>query len=337
MLRRCAMIGLLLVVAIAACGDESAGMVDAAVSGDGSVGCNFGDGWSTAPAVRGGAIQETAVVALEGKIFVIGGFNASLEIVRSVRIFDTSSCSWSDGPDLPRPMHHANVAVDGGTIYILGAMEANFVAIGDVLAWNPATETTWSPRASMPTGTQRGSAVTGVIDGRIYVAGGLRNSAQATLSAYSIADDTWDTNLPSLPQARDHGCGGVVGGKLYVIGGRDSTITNTSALVFEYTPGGAWVQKAAMPTGRGGVACGIAGDQIIVVGGEGNGAVASGVYKEVELYTVSSNQWSALPEMKTPRHGMGGAVWDGVFYVPGGATRQSFGAVDTHEVFRLNP
>lgn len=327
---------ILLVAASSGCGDDGGSSnSDAAVMGDAG-NCDVGAGWSTAPAVHGGAIQETAVVALDGKIYVIGGFDASIAIVRSVRVFDTATCAWSDGPQLPRPMHHANAAVTAdGTIFILGGMEANFASFPDVYAWKPATETAWSPRASMPAGSQRGSAVTGVIDGRIYVAGGLRNAAQTTLSAYVIADNTWETTLPPLPEARDHGCGGVVGGKLYVVGGRDTGITATSNVVFEYTAGGSWATKAAMPTGRGGTACGVTTDRIVVVGGEGNTAASSGVFPQAELFDVAGNQWSTLPEMKTPRHGTGGAVWNGVLYVPGGATKQAFGAVDTHELLKL--
>jgi hypothetical protein len=44
-----------------------------------------------------------------------------------------------------------------------------------------------------------------------------------------------------------------------------------------------------------------------VVGGEGNGSVASGVFPRPEAYTVADDRWDSLPEMKTPRHGMGGA------------------------------
>lgn len=327
---------LIMLVAISSgCGDDGGSSKDdAAVTGDAG-NCDFGAAWSTAPAVQGGAIQETAVVALDGKIYVIGGFNGSTMIVRSVRIFDTTACAWSDGPDLPRAMHHANAAVADGTIFTLGGMEGNFVSFPDVYTWKPATEKAWSTRASMPAGSQRGSAVTGVIEGKIYVAGGLRNGAQATLSAYVTADNTWDTNLPDLPQARDHGCGGVVGGKLYVVGGRDTGITATSNVVYEYTPGGSWTTKAAMPTARGGTACGVTADRIVVVGGEGNTAASSGVFPQTEVFNVGANEWMTAPEMKTPRHGMGGAVWDGIFYVPGGATKQAFGAVDTHEVLKL--
>ena len=105
--------------------------------------------------------------------------------------------------------------------------------------------------------------------------------------------------------------------------------------MFEYTPGGAWAQKASIPTARSGVACGVCGDHIIVAGGELNAANPNSVFAEVEAYTVSTDTWLALPPMITPRHGTGGAVWNSSFYVPGGATRTGFEAVDTHEVLRL--
>jgi N-acetylneuraminic acid mutarotase len=297
--------------------------------------CDLTVGWSAAPPVLGGAIQETAVVALDGKIYVLGGFNAALEVVDSVRIYDPATCAWSDGPPLPRPIHHANAAVVNGAIYVLGAMETRqFGAIGDSYAWRPG-DAGWTTKASMPPTTQRGSAAVGAIGDVIYLAGGLRNGSVATVSAYSTTTDTWNTNLPPLPMARDHGCGGAVNGKLYAIGGRGGSIGAVTGRVFEYTPGDpAWIEKAPMPTARGGIACGVLGDRIIAVGGEGNPTTATRVFAEVEAYTVSTNTWTALPAMATPRHGMGAAVYGGALYVPGGATKEGFGAVDTHEVLQ---
>jgi len=216
-------------------------------------------------------------------------------------------------------------------------MVAGFAAIGDVWAWNPTGVDDWTQRASMPIGTQRGSAVVGVIDGVIYLTGGLRNGAVADFSSYTPAIDTWNTNLPSLPQINDHGCGGVVNGKLYVTGGRMGTTASRSNMVFEYTPGVPvlmWVPRATMPTARGGTACGVIGDRVIVAGGEGNPNSPSGVFSEVEAYDPVVNRWESLAPMPTPRHGMGAAVWDGALYVPGGASKELFMAVDTHEVFR---
>jgi N-acetylneuraminic acid mutarotase len=264
---------------------------------------------------------------------VLGGFNATGGIVAAVQIFDSVTCTWSTGPDMPKPVHHTNAAVVDGTIYVVGAMETiNFTAIPDVWAWNPATDAAWSTRTAMPAGTQRGSAVTGVIDGKIYVAGGLRAGAVSEVSMYDPVANDWTGGLPALPMTRDHGCGGVVGGKLYVLGGRQAAITSQSPIVYEFTPGAGWVERTSMPTARGGTACGVVGDRIVVVGGEGNTAVPSGVFPQTEAYDAATNTWETLAPMPMPRHGMGAAVVGNKVYVPGGANKQGFGAVATFEI-----
>ena len=322
------------------CGDDPAtGDPDAAVTVDASdPGCDPGVGWRPAAALPLGATQETATVAVDGKIYVIGGFNGALGVLDEVQVFDTSTCAWSAGPELPLAVHHANAAVVDGTIYVVGAMETiNFRAVGHTWSWNPATESAWTTRAAMPAGTERGSSIVGVIGPRIYLAGGLRGGAVAEVSAFDTSTGQWDTALPPLPAARDHGCGGVVDGRLYVTGGRRGTTGSVEGDVWEYTPGGAWVARAAMPTARGGTACGVLGDRIVVVGGEGNPALPSGVFAEVEAYTPATDTWQTLAPMTTPRHGMGAAAWDGRLYVPGGATREGFGAVAVHEIFTPGP
>lgn len=317
-----------------ACGDGgSSAMIDAAVpGGDTPLACGTTTPWASAPDLPLGPTQETAVVTLGTKVYVLGGFDRQAAMLDAVQVFDTATCSWSMGPALPAKIHHANAAVVGDTIYVLGALAANFGAIGSSWAWKPATENAWTPRASMPSGSERGSAVTGVIDGKVYLAGGLRNGAVTDVSVYDPAMDVWTTNLPALPMARDHGCGGALGGKLYVAGGREGTIGTPRANVYEYTPAGNWVERAPMPTARGGTACGVVGDRLVVVGGEGNSAAASGVFPQVEAYDAGANTWAALEPMPTPRHGMGaGAVGDKLV-VPGGATKQGFGAVATVEL-----
>ncbi len=290
--------------------------------------------WSSGPELPLGPTQETATVAVDGRVYILGGFNGSLGVIAAVQVFDTVTCLWSAGPDLPRAVHHANAAVVGGTIYLLGAMETlSFTAVGHAWSWNPATETSWTTLTSMPSGTQRGSSIVGVIGEKIYLAGGLRSGAVAEVSAFDTVTKQWDTTPTALPEPRDHGCGGAVGGRLYVTGGRRGVVNSIAGSVYEYTPGGSWVERMAMPTARGGTACGVIGDRIIVVGGEGNPNDPSGVFPQVEAYTPTTNEWESLTPMTTPRHGMGAAAWDGRLYVPGGATQDGFGAVATHEVF----
>lgn len=327
-----------LALALAGCGDGGSAALDAPINdasvGDASLGCAFASGWADAPALARGPTQETATVAVDGKLYVLGGFDDALAVIDSVQIFDPATCRWSAGPALPRAVHHANAAVVNGTIYVTGALETlSFTPVGHVWRWTPASESAWTELAPMPAGTERGSAITGAIGTTIYLAGGLRGDAVALVSAYDTQSSTWDTSLPSLPAPRDHGCGGVVGGTLYVMGGRSGAIGSTTGSVLAYTPGDAWEERAAMPTARGGTACGVIGDRIYVVGGEGNTAVPSGVFPDTEAFLASEDRWEVLAEMTVPRHGMGAAAIGGALYVPGGATQQAFAAVATHQVF----
>ena len=62
--------------------------------------------------------------------------------------------------------------------------------------------------------------------------------------------NAWTGGLPAVPMTRDHGCGGVVNGKLYILGGRQANITSQSPIVYEFTPGaGLWHGFSAMHTG----------------------------------------------------------------------------------------
>lgn len=317
--------GLLL---LAGCGDDGAAGIDAAAAD-----ADPDSPWRDAPPVLGGAVQETATVALDGRIYVLGGFHVTDGVTDAVRVFDTATATWSDGEPLPARIHHANATVVDGVIYVVGSLRTiSFVASGEVFAYNPLTDAGWTTRASMPAGTERGSAVVGVVDGMIVIAGGLRDGAAvAEVSSYDPVGDVWDDSPPDLPAPRDHACGAVVGGALVVAGGRQGAIASTSDLVWGLEAGG-WTVRDAMITGRGGTACGVVGGELIVVGGEGNPDAASGVFPQAEAYDPVADSWRSLEPMPTPRHGMGAATWEGSLYVPGGADVQGFGAVDTHEI-----
>lgn len=326
-----------LLLVLCGCGDDATAAIDGATDGSGGdavTTCAPAPGWTPAPALAHGPTQETATVAVAGKLYVLGGFDENIGVLASVQVFDTATCAWQDGPALPRPVHHINATTIGTTIWVTGAIEAiSFTSVGHVWSWDTSSATDWTIHAAMPATTQRGASVAGVIGTTIYLAGGLRSGAVAEVSAFETTTGTWTTTLPPLPAIRDHACGAVVGGKLYVIGGRAGNINARTGSVEEYTPGGAWVSKAPMPTARGGTACGVIGDRIIIVGGEGNPATASGVFAEVEAYEPATDTWQTLTPMVSPRHGVGAAVVGGSLYVPGGANKQSFGAVDTHDVF----
>jgi N-acetylneuraminic acid mutarotase len=289
--------------------------------------------WKPLAPLPGGPRQETAVVALDGKVYVLGGFDENVTVVTDVEVYDVAAGTWRAVAPLPRPLHHANAAAVGGKVWITGALvDTTFAAIGDVYAYDPASDA-WTAHTAMPAGTQRGAAAVGVMGTAIWVAGGYRDGSVADVSAYDTVNDTWDTSLPPLPEARDHLVGGVVSGVFYAIGGRENGTANRTGRVDALMPGGAWTARAPMLTARSGCAAGVVGGKIVVVGGEGSPTAPLGVFPETEAYDPAHDAWTALEPMRTPRHGTGAAGVGDVLIVPGGADRLAFGAVATVEAF----
>jgi N-acetylneuraminic acid mutarotase len=264
---------------------------------------------------------------------VIGGFNEVGEVVAEVVAYDPGADAWSSFAPLPKELHHVNAAVVGDKIYVVGALrDLTFTAVGDVFEYDPASQA-WSAKTSMPVDTQRGASAVGVIGSKIYVVGGLRQGAVTDFSAYDAASDTWEA-LPPLPAPRDHLVGGAAGGVFYAIGGRDGQIDKIEGAVYAFDPNaGMWLTRAPMLTPRGGAAAALVGGRFLVAGGEGDKSSPKGVFKEVEAYDPAKDEWTSLTPMLTPRHGTGAAELDGKLYVPGGADKKSFSAVDTVEVY----
>jgi hypothetical protein len=75
-----------------------------------------------------------------------------------------------------------------------------------------------------------------------------------------------------------------------------------------------------MGTPRGGIASARLRDgRIVVFGGEDFGGSGNETIAEVELFDPRTRRWRRLPDMRTPRHGLGGAaLGNRVFAVEGG-------------------
>jgi hypothetical protein len=91
-----------------------------------------------------------------------------------------------------------------------------------------------------------------------------------------------------------------------VLAGRDA---GNFAAAERYDPRRrAWEELPAMRVPRGGIASVRLGDgRIVVFGGErlepGGTTIA-----EVELFDPRRRRWSSLPDLRTPRHGLGGVA-----------------------------
>ena len=109
----------------------------------------------------------------------------------------------------------------------------------------------WNTKAPMP--TPRLEAGTAIVNGKIYVMGGVSGSALATNEEYDPVTDTW-TVKSSMSTARRSPVVAAVGGKIYVIGGMSYIDVNEVTYSYateEYDPvTDSWSTKAPMPTGH---------------------------------------------------------------------------------------
>lgn len=279
--------------------------------------------------------QETAVVAMEGLVYVLGGFTL-VGTTDLAEVYDPEADEWRAIAPLPVELHHPNAAAVDGKLYVLGYLVGGaFAEDGSGWVYDPETDE-WSPVAKMPEGTERGAGAVGVIDGRVIVAGGFRGlAAVSDASLYDPVSDSWQTIAP-LPVERDHGAGAVVDDVFFAIGGREGAIESQSPRVFSYDRASdTWCERSSLPTARGGIAAAVIDGQIVVVGGEGNPDDPNGVFSNVEVFTPSENRWRIEAPLPAGRHGTGAASVGDVLYLPGGANEQAFGAVATHTRFSL--
>jgi len=280
------------------------------------------------PTVR----QEHGAAALNGEIYVLGGFTP--DVSRSVQVYSPQTDSWRDAADFPEPFHHPNVAVVDGLLYVLGFHYGPGLRTADprTYAYDPV-EDAWMPRLSLPTGTERGSSCVAVVDATIFLFGGASDMTLATAHAYDTTTDTWDP-IPALPEPREHCLAAGIDGNAYIVSGRANGIAGLELESWVYDPiAQTYQERAPILTPRGGAAGGVLGGRIYVFGGEGNRADVDGIFHEVEAYDPVSDSWEALPDMLIPRHGYAAAVVDDRIYLPGGATFEGFGATDHHTVF----
>ncbi|MFD4673767.1 Kelch repeat-containing protein [Lentzea sp. NPDC058450] len=306
----------------------------------------YGAGWQLRAPIAGGPRQEHSVAALGRHVYVIGGIRpegAGVTTVADVEVYDTRADKWHRAAPLPVPMNHPNAVAVGGRIYVLGGLSggASWQALPDSFVYNPVTDR-WTKLPDMPKGFERGSAAMGVLGTRVYLAGGMRTltpgpgglqDTVADVHTYDVVTRRWAT-LPSLPEARDHVGGAVVGGTFYVVGGRDRGQVNVRDTVYAFSRG-RWTERAPMPTPRGGIASAVVGSKIYTFGGEGK--VVDGVntvFSETEAYDTRANRWEVLAPMPIPRHGTAAIGVADTIYIPGGGNRGGGAPMDVNDAYK---
>ncbi len=310
---------------------------------------NVRPGWTEQAPIGRGPRQEESITSLGTDMYIIGGIPGQppYPTLDWVEVFSATSNKWRNASSLPTTINHGNVAAVHGKIYILGGLSGPSVwtAIGGCYEYDPRHDTWKTLHSTMPNGTARGASAVGVYGSTIYIAGGLTllnvfTGAQPTVdivTSYNTKTQEW-TTLPCLPEGRDHVGGVVMKNIFYVVGGRINGIANVRNTVFAMDLSDSspkWIEKATMPTARGGLSVAAVGSKIYAFGGEGERAlVPNGVYDNLEVYDTISDSWETLPPMPFPRHGTSAASIGSRIYVPGGGNITAAGPQDRNDFYQ---
>jgi PKD repeat protein/N-acetylneuraminic acid mutarotase len=270
---------------------------------------------------------EVAMGLIGGTLYLVGA--GASETLR----YHTSTGQW-DSLGTARPYlgdHHAAEVV-GDRLYLFGGAGAS---AGKVQIYYPVFNA-WTVATSMPWAALSSSSA--VIDGLVYLAGGIVDGSTVDVHArYDPLSDTW-TPLAPMPHGRNHAASGTDGSRFYVFGGRGSGSGDGNVVAdgFDtlqiYDPvTDAWVSSLdpgspldPLPQARGGMGKAIYFQgEFYVMGGEtvtGAGATSGGVYDRVDVYDPVGNSWRQQARMTVARHGIFPVLVGERCFVAGGGT-----------------
>ncbi len=285
----------------------------------------------TVPRVEG---MSTAV---GGQLYVFGGYldNTWAPTARVDR-YDPKTNSWQQMNNMPERTSHAGTTTDGQYIYFAGGypgLSGNRQAFAStaVRRYDPISDTYTNLK---PLPQARGGGELYYIAGKLYfVAGSDVNRADHDdhwMLDLTVSNANWVTRA-SLPQNRNHFGGGVINGKIYIVGGQTGQETTVVFKndVWSYDPAtNAWTTLASVPNpvrSHQTAATFVHKGNIISLGGETYGSAPGkpSALRSSILYNPVTNVWSTLTSLPGARStGFANSLGDAIVYSAGynGAT-----------------
>ncbi|WP_260862350.1 Kelch repeat-containing protein [Bacillus pumilus] len=241
------------------------------------------------PTARVGAVAN----AVDGKIYLIGGFNAFNETLE----YDPSDDKWTKKKDIPTGRGGAASVVVGSKIYVLAGKHTGFTY--NKFEVYDTKKDEWETLPDIPfVSKSKGSynVQAGVIGNKIYVLGGKE------FFSYDLTSQTWKEEAP-LNVKTEGATGLVLKEKFYIIG------QNDNRQVFEYdTNKGVWSFKKRNLSGY-----------LTGVTYEGNMIFPASSTRKLNIYDANKEEIIGVDvPYHNPRIGASSVIIDDTLYVIGG-------------------
>jgi len=271
------------------------------------------------------AVQQVPAAVLNSRIWVAGGLTDAQDATARTEFYDPTIDTWSPGPPLPIPLHHAMMVTYRNTLVVIGGFAPQGGSVlgttsARVLFLNQA-QNGWTdgPRLHIA----RGAGAAAVMGNKIIVVGGRTGATEKPVTPTEIFDGTSWHDAPSIPIPGDHLAAVSDGTYLYIVGGREVTVTANTAALQRFDPAtGQWTQLPAMPSAASDLGGAIVGGQLITVGGES----PASVFSTVRAYNLATSKWSTLPDLAEARHGAAVTTIGNTLYAIDGASQPGHNA-----------
>lgn len=217
------------------------------------------------------------------------------------------------------------IVVIGGIALVTLAQQVRICAAAEL----PVTfEGAWHAGAEMP--TPRSEIAAAVLDGKIYVAGGLARSVGGNITTpafevYDIEDNSWSEAAP-LPIALHHTSIAAYDGAIYLAGGYTDLSFTPTDRAWRYDPeADVWSEIAPLPSPNGAHMLVALNDYLYLVGGTPAGDT-------LWRYDPAADAWEDdLAPLPTPREHLGAAALGNFLYVAGGRWNGNTSALERYD------
>ncbi len=288
--------------------------------------------------------EDAAAAVIAGRIYVIGGFGPNNEQMDTTLVWEPQVAPgespeqperagarlgvWTYAAQMPEPVDHAAVAVDGTGIYIAGGRIENVVTNK---FWRyDVSRDNWTQMPSLP--VPRYGATMQQIDGKLYLIGGVAahgNDATSML-VYDIPTGRWSMRAYALADAIIEPESTVLDNRIIMVGGRTESEFNLNACDVYDPARDRWTTCMNLHLPRSDFGLSEVNGRLVAVGGDNLRFYES--TQSMEISEPSINGWYDGPWMPSPRHGMSQVTLGNVVWVIGGAT--STGTSPTTTVLR---
>ena len=249
--------------------------------------------WTTGPNKPGPAVENPAVVAYNGKLYVFAGSTDPFSgAVANATVFDPATNTWTALAPMPTARGGTTAQVIGDKIYVVGGMDGSGASVANLEIYNPASNT-WS--SGVPMATRRDNPGSAALGDKLYIFGGRTRDANGTtingtlntVEMYDPATNTW-TPRAAMPTGRRTFVVGTLNGHAQVMGGEVASGGATFPQNEDYDPAtNTWTSLSSMTTGRHGPAAATI-DGVVYVAGGGikGGSSFSGIH---EAFSFAGN------------------------------------------------